>query len=369
MAEKDKLFIQANEAVGWGAVAAGCKYFFGYPITPQNEIPEWFAREFPKHGGFFLQSQSETGSINMLYGAAAMGVRVMTSTSGPGWSLMQETMSHLCNAELPCVILLVQRGGPGGSPTRHAQMDYISAVWGGAHGGSKNIVLAPSSTQEVYDFVQTAFYLADKYRNPVVVLSDAIVGQTAEVLRLRTLKFPPLPEKDWAMGGKAHRKDGERRIIQYSHGSHVFEPPYDSHMSFWIHLDKKFRQMQSEVRYEERHTEDAELIVVAYGYTSRVSKEAVDMARAEGIKVGMIRPISLFPFPSQVIREKAEKGARFLVVEDCLGQMINDVKLAVEGKSRIDFLGIFGRHLTNDSGMILPDRVLQEIRKLVRGDK
>lgn len=366
----ERIFVQGNEAVGWGAVNADCRHFFGYPITPQNEITEWFARELPKRGGLFLQSASEIASINMLYGAAAAGVRAITSTASPGWSLMLETMSAMCNAEMPCVVVLVQRGGPGGGPTRHAQMDYLSACWGGGHGGYKNIVLAPASVQEVHDLVQRAFYLADKYRNPVVVLSDAIIGQTAEVLRLEKLEFGALPEKDWALVGKGHRKDGKARVVNYVQGLNPYEYPYDSMTNFWHHLEDKFKRIQdTEVRYETRYLEDAELVLVAYGYTARVSKEAVDIARREGLKVGLIRPITVWPFPYEVIREKARKGAEFLVVEDSLGQMINDVKLAVEGPVPIHLLGVFGRHLANDAGMILPARVVEEIRKLLRGDR
>ncbi|MFQ5827324.1 MAG: 3-methyl-2-oxobutanoate dehydrogenase subunit beta, partial [Dehalococcoidia bacterium] len=190
----ERILVQGNEAVGLGAVAAGCTGFFGYPITPQNEITEWFAREMPKRGGVFVQPQSETGSINMLYGGAATGLRVMTSTSSPGWGLMQEGMSCLANAELPCVVVLVQRAGPGQGTTRTAQTDYLSATRGGGQGGYKTIVLAPASVQENCDLVQLAFHLADKYRNPVVVLTDAVIGQMAEPLETRTLDFGPLPE-------------------------------------------------------------------------------------------------------------------------------------------------------------------------------
>ncbi|MDO8491110.1 MAG: hypothetical protein Q7T04_03725, partial [Dehalococcoidia bacterium] len=200
-----KLVVTGNEAVARGALAAGCRHYFGYPITPQNDIPEFFAREMPKIGGEFVQSEAECSSIAMVYGAAACGVRAMTSTSGPGWSLMQEFMSHSVVAELPFIVAMVQRGGPGGGTTRHAQQDYNSVTRGGGNGDHKFIVLGPYSVQECYDMAQMAFYLADKYRQPVVVLSDAILGQMAEDLEMRTLEFGQLPAKDWAARGTAHK--------------------------------------------------------------------------------------------------------------------------------------------------------------------
>ena len=192
-----RIFLKGNEAVGRGAVAAGCQCYFGYPITPQNEIIEWFARELPKAGGTFVQSQSELGSINMLYGAAATGTRAITSTSSPGWALMQESISHSANAELPVVVVVVQRGGPGQGTIRHAQMDYFSATRGGGPGGYKTIVLAPCSVKESFELVQLSLHLAEKYRNPSIILTDAVIGQMAEVIEERSLNFGPLPEKDW----------------------------------------------------------------------------------------------------------------------------------------------------------------------------
>ncbi len=359
----ERIFVQGNEAIGWGAVSAGCLHFFGYPITPQNETTEWFARELPKRGGVFVQSESETGSINMLYGAAAAGVRAMTSTSSPGWGLMLETMSHLTNAELPCVVVLVQRGGPGMGTTQHAQMDYFSTCWGGGQGGYKNIVFAPASVQETADLVQLAFYLADKYRNPVIVLTDGILGQMREPLEVRTIDFGPLPEKDWALRGTAHQKDGRRQILVCTSGHATV--PYPTYLELLDHLDRKYLQMRSEVRHETYRAEDAELLIVAYGYVARVSEEAVNMARAEGLKVGLLRPITLWPFPHEVIREKAARGCKFLVVEDSLGQMIEDVKIAVQGRVEAHLLGVLARHLPTAMGMILPDRVFEEIRSLI----
>jgi len=358
----ERVFTYGNEMVGWGAVNAGCIYFFGYPITPQNEVTAWFARELPKRGGVFVQSQSELGSINLVQGAAAAGARVMTSTSSPGWSLMQEGISFLALGELPTVIHVAQRGGPGTGTMRHAQMDYLSATRGGGHGGYKTIVLAPASAQEIHDLVQLAFYLADKYRNPVVVLSDGILGQMREPVKVEPLSFPPLPEKDWAIAGKAKHKDGKFREGLGGRGM-VYPAEYIGALEG---LDKKYRQMQdAEVRYEEYQVEDAELLLVAFGYVARVCQEVVNIARSEGLKIGLIRPITLWPFPYEVIKEKAANGARFLVVEDNLGQMIDDVRLGVEGRAETHFLGIFARHLTSDLGIIFPDRVLEETKRLL----
>lgn len=361
----ERKLLQGNEAICWGAVNAGCLSFFGYPITPQNEITEWFANELPKLGGVYVQSQSETGSINMLYGAAAAGVRCITSTSSPGWGLMQETISHLTNAQLPCVIVLVQRAGPGQGTTQHGQMDYLSATRGGGQGGYKTIVLAPASVQENCDLVQLAFYLADKYRNPVIVLTDAIVGQMAEPLEIKTLDFGPLPDKEWALRGIKYRKSGKPNFISCSNGSQPSEE-YPTYLDFIKALNRKFQSMaENEVRFESHLIEDADIILIAYGYTARVSKEAIQIARKEGIRAGLIRPITLWPFPEKPIAELAVKDKRFLVVEDSLGQLIDDVKMSVVDKSKVHFLGMLARHSPTSEGMILPSRVFEEIRRLI----
>ena len=361
-----RMLVQGNEAVGWGALGAGCDGFFGYPITPQNEVPEWFAREMPKRGKVFVQPQSETGAIMMLYGGAAAGFRVMTSTSSPGWGLMQEGMSHLAAAELPCVVVVVQRGGPGQGSVRHAQMDYLCITRTGGGGGYKNIVLAPASVQEIHDLVQLAFHLADKYCNPVVVLSDGILGLIAETLEVKVIDFGPLPQKDWAVRGRDRQKGGIRRFIHtYPSGA---PPPggYPNYVAWLDHTGQKYRQMtESEVRYEAYRCEDAQLVLVAYGYVSRVCKEAINMARAEGLRAGLIRPITLWPFPYQVLRDKVNLGCRFLAVEDSLGQMVEDVRVGIQGLAEIHFLGLLSRHLPTDAGMILPGTVLKEIRRLL----
>lgn len=361
---QDRRLIQGNDAVGWGALAAGCDGFFGYPITPQNEITEFFAREMPKQGRVFVQSESELGSIMMLFGGAAAGFRVMTSTSSPGWGLMQEGMSNLAAAELPCVVVLVQRGGPGQGSIRHAQMDYRSATRGGGGGGYRNMVLAPASAQEMHDLVQLAFHLADRYCNPVVLLSDGILGQTVEAVELQPLDFGPLPEKDWAARGTDRQKDGQKRYI---HSSPASAPPrgFTGYIPYLDHLNRKYGEMErTETRYEGYQLQGAKLILAAFGYVSRVCMEAVERARAEGMPVGLIRPVTLWPFPHQIIGDMASAGCRFLVVEDNLGQMEEDVRLAVGGRAEVHFLGMLDRHLQGDGGMILPGRVLEEIRRL-----
>ena len=364
----ERLFVIGNEAIGWGALEAGCEAYVGYPITPQNETTEWFAAEFPKRGKVFIQSQSEVGSINILFGAAATGYRAMTSTSGPGWGLMQEGMSHLTNGEMPCVISLVQRGGPGAGTTRHGQMDYLSATWGGGNGGYKNIVLTPASVQETYDFVQLAFYLADKYRNPVIVMTDGLLGQMAEPLELRNFDFGPLPRKDWAVRGRKNQPDGMRRAVSAMQGLMPTppHPPYTGFLDLLKVLNEKYERMkESEVRYETYLTEDADLVIVAYGYTARVSKEALKTARKKGHKVGMIRLQAVWPFPYQIMGDLASKGCRFLAVEDSLGQLVEDVRVGVQGKTEVQLLGALARHDPSDGGMILPDSVLSEIYRLM----
>ncbi len=363
----ERILTLGNEAVGRGALGADCQAFFGYPISPQNEITEWFAREFPKRGKVFVQTSSEGAAISWLYGAAAAGVRAMTSTSSPGWGLMQEGMSHLANAELPCVIVLVQRGGPGSGTTRHSQMDYLSATRGGGHGGYKNIVLAPASVQEIHELVQLAFYLADKYRNPVVVLMDGIIGQMMEILEIKRLEFGSLPEKDWAVLGKSHHKDGRPHICLTGQGFFP-TPEYPSYLFFLGALNQKNQQMSGcEVRYETYRVEDAESVLIAFGYVARACREALCRARDRGLKVGLIRPITLWPFPYQVIKEKAVQGVKFLVVEDNLGQMIEDVRMAVEGQAEVHFMGALERHDPGEGGAIFPLKVLEKIEKLLGG--
>jgi 2-oxoglutarate ferredoxin oxidoreductase subunit alpha len=243
-------------------------------------------------------------------------------------------------------------------------MDYLCTTRGGT-GGYKNIILAPTSVQETHDLVQLSFYLADKYRNPVILLSDGILGLIRESLEIKTIDFGPLPEKDWAVRGWKRHNDKKFRFVHSGVGTAaVLVLGYPNYISWLEHMDEKYKKMESELKYESYQAEDAELLLVAYGYPARVCKEAINMARAEGLKVGLIRPITLWPFPYQVIKDKAESGDRFLVVEDSLGLMVDDVRMAVQGKAEVHFLGMQSRHLPTDGGMILPSRVLEEIRRL-----
>jgi len=353
----EKTLLSGNEAVGCGAIYAGCLHFFGYPITPQNEIPEFMSRELPKIGGVYLQTEDELASINMVYGASAAGARAMTSTSSLGFSLMQESISHMSTSGAPGVVVDVMRCGPGTGTIQSGQTDYRQVTKGGGHGGYRCIVLAPSSCQEVFDLMQLAFYLADKYSMVVLVLSDFILGHITEPVELRTLDFEPLPEKEWALRGtenKGGRKDFHMGIL-------IAGIP-------WFHqqLAEKYQRItDSEIRYETCNTENADLLLVAYGSSARMAGEAMDMARDQGIKVGLFRPITLWPFPHDVIRGKAEGGCKFMVVEDNHGQMIEDVSLAVGDRAKVHFLGMLARHNASTSGMILPGRVLQEIRRVM----
>ncbi|MFC1847773.1 3-methyl-2-oxobutanoate dehydrogenase subunit VorB [Chloroflexota bacterium] len=357
-----RILSEGNEAVGWGALSAGCHCFFGYPITPQNEIIEFLSRELPKRNGIFVQSQCETGTINMLFGAAAAGVRAMTSTSSPGWGLMLEGMSNLAAARLPCVVVLVQRVGPGVQRLTHSQQDYNSVTKGGGGGGYRNIVLAPASVQETHDLMQLAFYLADKYCNPVVLLSDGLMGHVTEPLELKTLEFGPLPEKEWAVTHHGRHEDGKHRAIGASYNPLKGE----SFVSYLSDMRETYQTIEAtETRYEEYRADDAELVLVAYGYCARVAEEAVDAARSEGLKVGLLRPVTLWPFPNQAVRDKAAQGCKFLVVEDSMGLMVDDVKNAVEGKAEVYLADATFRHLTSEDGMIMPVRVLEEIRRLL----
>ncbi len=356
----EKLFIHGYEAVGRGALNAGCLHFFGYPITPQNEITEFFARELPQRGGRFVQTESELSSASMVFGAATTGVRAMTSTASPGWGLMQEILSHISFCELPCVVVNVQRGGPGQGTTRHAQTDYLSATRGGGQGGYKSIVLAPSSVQECHDLMQLGFYLADKHRILTVILADGILIQIAESINTDVLKFDPLPPKDWALKGIGNK--GGR--FDWHHSTRGLIPPVYKTIIEQIHA-KYNKIIETEVRFKSYQADDAELILVAYGYVARCAEEAVNMARSQGLKVGLIRPITLWPFPYNILKEKATQGAKFLVVEDSMGQMVEDVMLGVEDKSLISFLGMSSRHDIGELGMIFPETILEEVKKII----
>ena len=331
-----KVLLKGNEIMAEAAIQAGCRFFAGYPITPQNEVPEYMSKRMPQVGGTFVQAESELAAINMLFGASAAGARCMTSSSSPGISLKQEGISYIAAGELPCVIANVQRGGPGLGNIRASQADYFQAVKGGGHGDYRLIVLAPSTLPELYELTMNAFDYADFYRNPAMILSDGILGQMAEPVELAPYEpILKLPEKDYVLDGCAGR---EPRVMKTLH---LF--PAMSLMDHNIHLREKYARISSELKLVERiKTDDAELVIAAYGITARVARGAVELARQKGMKVGLIRPITLWPFPDEVFKELAESTDKFLVVEMSNGQFIEDVKLATECKKPVEFLGTGG---------------------------
>jgi len=329
----EKILMKGNDALAAGAIRAGCRFFAGYPITPQNEVPEYMSRELPKVGGVFIQAESEVSAINMLFGAAACGVRAMTSSSGPGISLKQEGLSYIAGAELPIFFANVMRGGPGLGNIAPSQGDYFQATRGGGHGDYRTIVLAPYSVGELANFPKICFELAEKYRMPAMVLADGVLGQMMEPLEFDFEPVDPktLPEPDFALGVSEGR---EKRIVR----SYDLRPPYlEKHV---LHLAEKFKKVEeNEVRFEAIGTDDAHILLVAFGTCARVSKEAMNIARKKGYKVGYFRPITLWPFPMQELGRLAEKIGCVLTVEMNLGQMLEDVKLAVNGKARVFFHG------------------------------
>lgn len=348
--EEAKL-MKGNEALAEAAIRADIDAYFGYPITPQSEILEYLEREIPKRHGLVLQAESEVASINMIYGAAGAGARVMTSSSSPGISLMQEGISYIASAQLPCLLVNVVRGGPGLGTIQPSQGDYFQATKGGGHGDYHLIVLAPASVQEMADFVFDGFRLAEKYRNPAMILTDGALGQMMEKVILPVEGSLSKPETPWATKGKT--KDRERNIIT----SLFIEPERMEQVN--LELQEKYRKIQDEVRYEEINTEDAEVLLVAFGLSSRICQKAMDLAREKGIKVGILRPITLYPFPYKRIKELSGQVQMMMSVEMNAGQMVEDVRLAVEGKVPVYFKGRMG-------GMIpTPDDVFEEIESII----
>lgn len=348
-----KVLLKGNEAVVRAAIEAGCKYFFGYPITPQNEIPEYFSKELPKIGGAFVQGESEVASINMLYGAAAAGARAMTSSSSPGIALMQEGIGYISKAELPAVIVNMMRGGPGLGGIQPSQSDYHMCVKGGANGDYHNIVLAPGNVQELVDMVQEAFDIADQYGMLVIVLADGLIGQMMEPVELRKPKARPIEPKTWALtgpnGGKPHRI--------YNLKLQAPDLEQDN-----IDLFKKYEVIEkNETRYEDYMMDDAEFAFASYGTASRVVRTAVDKLRAEGYKIGLIRPQTLWPFPYEAFKRPNIK--KYLDVELSMGQMIDDVAIACGDKSMIEFFGHTGGVL------ITVDEVCDFAKKIMGGAK
>jgi pyruvate/2-oxoacid:ferredoxin oxidoreductase alpha subunit len=324
---------KGNVAVIKGAILAGCRGYYGYPITPASEIAEAAALYFPQVGGTFIQAESETAAINMVYGAAASGVRAMSGSSGPGLSLMQEGMSYLAGAELPCVIVDVVRGGPGLGNIGPEQSDYFAMVKGGGHGNYRNLVLAPASVQEMADFTILAFELADKYRNPAVILTDGFVGQMMEPLDLEDIE-PQLPEKPWAVKGTPETR------ANFISSIFLETDELEEHQR---QMEAKYiRAQAAEQRAELCYTDDAEVLLVGYGIVSRVLLSTVEALRKQGIKAGLLRPITLWPFPKEALLEAASRVEKVLVVELSNGQMVEDVRLTLNGKVPVEFYGRVG---------------------------
>jgi 2-oxoglutarate ferredoxin oxidoreductase subunit alpha len=348
--------MKGNEAVAEAAIRAGADGYFGYPITPQSEILEYLmeANPYETTGMVVLQAESEIAAINMVYGGAACGKKVLTTSSSPGISLKQEGLTYIAGAELPCLVVNVVRGGPGLGTIQPAQSDYFQAVKGGGHGDYHLIVLAPASVQEMSDFVELAFELAFKYRNPVMMLSDGAIGQMMEKVYLNPQKKRSEVIYDWATTGKPSTRD--HNII-----TSLDLDPYRQEVHN-LKLQAKYRKIrETEVRYEEFQVEDAEYLLVAYGTSARVSQRAVQLARAEGIKVGLLRPITLYPFPSKRINELADKIKGILSVEMSAGQMVEDVLLSVLGKTPVIHFGRMG-------GVIpTPEEVVESLKSKIIG--
>lgn len=328
---------KGNEAIAEAAVRAGCRYFFGYPITPQNEIPEYMSMRLPQVGGCFLQSESELAAINMVYGAAGAGARVMTSSSSPGISLKQEGITYMVGAQLPAVIVNVMRGGPGLGTIQPAQGDYFQATRGGGNGDYRTIVLAPNTIQEAVDLTQLAFDLADTYRNPVIVLADGMIGQMMEPIEWHDYTPTYTGAKDWAATGTGGKR--EHNIIN----SLFIDPAACEKLN--KHLAEKYEKITAaEVRFEQLGDKDPEILLVAYGTPSRIAMSAVELLREQGIRAGLFRPITLWPFPTAPLREALRRpGVKaVLTVEMSMGQMVEDVRLAALGDKPVSFCGRSG---------------------------
>lgn len=350
-----KILMKGNEAIGAAAIKAGCKFFFGYPITPQNELPEYMSYHLPKAGGVFVQAESEVAAINMVYGAAGAGARVMTSSSSPGIALKQEGISYIAGAELPCVIVNIVRGGPGLGSIQPAQSDYNQATRGGGDGDYKLLVYAPANLQEMVDYVQIAFDKADYYRNPVMVMGDGMIGQMMEPIEFRDFEPMTLPAKDWATTGT-----GGTRPPNIINSLFLQPEALEAHN---IKLSKKFKEMKDTEQLSEVYNieEGTQIVLSAYGTTSRIVKSAIKLLEAEGIKAGLIRPITLYPFPEQPFKELPQSVQSLLVVEMSMGQMIDDVRLANECKLPVHFVGRAG-------GMIpSPQLVVDKVKEILQG--
>ena len=348
----EKVLMKGNEAIAEAAILAGCRHYFGYPITPQTEIAAYMAKRMPKIGGTFLQAESEIAAINMVYGVSATGKRVMTSSSSPGISLKGEGLSYLAGADLPALIVNVQRGGPGLGGIQPSQSDYFQATKGGAHGDFHMLVLAPASVQEMAELTVKGFDLADKYRMTTMILADGTMGQMMEPVSLDFAEGEKI-EKPWAT-------NGTKMARPHNVVNSLFLKPEMLEKTNFERYERYAAIKENEVMYEEYMMEDAEICVVAFGIAARVSKNAINEARAKGIKVGMIRPITLWPFPEKVIAAAADKVKKFISVELSMGQMIEDIRLAVNGKAPVTLCNRTG-------GMIpAPEQVLEAIAEAAK---
>ena len=341
--------MKGNVAIAEGAIHAGCRYYFGYPITPQNDIPEYLSAELPKVGGVFVQAESEVASINMVLGAAAGGARTMTSSSGPGISLMQEGISYLAGSELPAVIVYVSRIGPGLGGIAPTQGDYKQVTSGGGHGDYYSIVLAPASVQEMFQLVQTCFDLSDKYRNPAILLTDAILGQMKEPVAIGERPEPKNPDKPWALTGNKGRKSQLIKSLYLGDG--------EMEVQNWKLVEKYEKLKAEDTMYEELDVDDAEFLIVSFGSCSRMVETAIKLAREQGMKVGLLRPITLYPFPEKAIEERTKQINKVLVVEMNTGQMVRDVKVCVSRNADVFFYGRPG------GGMPTPEDILEKIKE------
>jgi len=347
-----KTLLRGNEAVAEAAVTAGCRFYAGYPITPQNEIPEYLSLRMQEVGGVFIQAESELSAINMVYGASAAGHRAMTSSSSPGISLKQEGISYLAGAELPAVIVNVQRGGPGLGNISGSQADYFQAVKGGGHGDYRMLVYAPASVQEMWDLTMLAFDKADLYRTPVMLLADGILGQMMEPLYLTPYRKPPLPEKPWALTGAKGREPNVIKSLYMAEGALERRN---------LALQEKYNLIRSkEVRFEASEVEDAEAVIVAFGIASRLALSAKQRLRREGKKVGLFRPITLFPFPEKELSALSSSVRKFIVFELNSGQMVEDVRLSLCGTpSKVLFYGRPG------GAVVTPEEVYEKFKDML----
>ncbi len=358
-----KQLIKGNEAIVKSAILAGCRAFYGYPITPASEIAEAAALYMPQAGGVFLQAESEVAAINMLYGASSAGVRCMTASSGPGISLMQEGISYMAGAELPCVISNIMRGGPGLGNIAAEQSDYLQAVKGGGNGNYKTLVLAPSSAQEMADLTALAFELADQYRNPVMLLADGFVGQMMEPVSFaQSAVAPRVPS--WAVTGTAKSR------VNLITSLHLDPDELEAHVR---KLEEKYRRAERrETRAEEWRTDAAEIVLVGYGIVGRILKAVTAEARAEGIPVGMLRPVTLYPFPAAEFKKLAKRAKVFVVVEMSTGQLIEDVRLALNGERPVEFFSRVGGNVPSHQVVLALVRKLArqipEVRMRMKGD-